>query len=132
MTPFDLAWDWHFHHGGELEFSQVLEAHAQVGVVIVTQRVFWLARRVMRDWPEARLCNPWVEAANGDTWMVWLAAGDWRTWETYLPHELPWVGFHRRGKWRTWRLENFRRAKWLPMETDGNAAGHGIIRQETA
>lgn len=111
MTPFDHAARWHHHHGGDMEFSEVIEAHAQGGVVIITPEVFWLARRVKHDWPEERICNPWAVAEDGDCWLVWLAAGDWRTWPRFIPYPLEWVGFHRRGKFRVWRLECFPPAK---------------------
>lgn len=111
MTPFDHAFRWHFHHGGDLEFSEIIEAHAQCGVVIITPELFLLGRRVRRDWPEARRLDPWATAEDGDCWHVWLAAGDWREWEKFLPFPLPWVSMHRRGRLRVWPLDGFRRLK---------------------
>lgn len=125
MTPFDQAFRWHHQHGGDVGFSEVIEAHAQVGVVIITPELFLLGRRVFADWPEARRNHLWSTAEDGDCWHVWLAAGDWRLWEKFLPYPLPWVSMHRRGKLRVWALDGFRRLKWRGEGGGADAAGNG-------
>ena len=112
MTPIEQAAAWHAAHGGgEMSFMEVIAAHGRHGYVVATPEFFLLGRRVMRDWDDDRRCDPWQVAEDGDTWHVWLAAGEWEGWERFLPYPLPWVSFHRKGRLRVWPLDYFRKAK---------------------
>jgi hypothetical protein len=134
VTAFEEAAAWHAAHGGgEMSFGEVVEAHAQGGYVFITPEFFLLGRRVARDWDEARRCDPWQVDPAGDCWHVWLAAGDWRGWERFLPYRLPWVSFHRRERLRVWALERFHRAKWTGAAVIGKGGGcYGIKTESTA
>lgn len=111
MSPFAQAAECHARLGCGMEFWEVIEAHAQVGYVVMTPELFMLGRRVDRDWGEDERLDPWVTAETGDCWHVWLLAGDWRCWERFLPYPLEWVSMHRRGRLVVRKLDQFRRLK---------------------
>ncbi len=110
MTPFEQAAEWHREHGGDMELSEVIEAHAQVGHVIITPEIFLLARHGCSYWTEDERNNPWLTEKGGDCWHVWLVAGDWTQWERFLPYRLFFASLHRRGKLRVYRLNDLRRS----------------------
>jgi hypothetical protein len=131
MTPIERAAAWHAEHGGEMSFMELIAAHGRHGYVIATPEVFLLARRARSYWPECLRLDPWHVAADGNCWHVWLAAGEWRAWQPFLPYPLPFVSMHRHGKLRVVALERFRRLKWRGGAPAGETAGNGKQGTET-
>lgn len=114
MTPFEQAAEWHAASGCGLSFTEVIEAHAQVGFVHITPEIFLLARHGRSYWPDTLRDDPWHVATDGDCWHVWLMAGDWCQWERFLPYPLPFVSMHRREVLRVWPLDRLRRGGMNP------------------
>lgn len=98
MTPFSQAAELWRNSGSPWSFAQMIEAHAQVGHVVITPAVFLLARPIRADWPTADACDPLAWCAEPDCWHVSLAAG--KLAAIPVPYPLPWVSFCRRGRFR--------------------------------
>ena len=112
MIPFEKAAAWHSEHGGDgMTFTQVIEAHAMGGVVVITPTLFLLGRRVFADWEDRKLCDPWQCAGNGNAWHVFLAVGSAREAARHVPHPLPWITMHRGDRLVRMPWDRFRRLK---------------------
>ena len=98
MTPFETAARWHLAHAPDTPLATVIEAHLQTGYVFNTPEFFILARRVSYDWTDDEILNFWKSDPQGDTWHVWLYAGDMKAITRLIPYKLPYITFHRRGK----------------------------------
>lgn len=109
MNPsaYSLAWEAYHRYGTPgWAFHEVLAAHLRNGVVISLPDSFLMARRVMRSDPDWFHLSPLESRADGDCWMVWLAAGSMESLsvmaETY---PLEWVSYQRRDSMRLRRVK---------------------------
>ena len=109
MTPYERAAAWHLRLRSGWTFEEVLEAHGQTGFIHSTPDVFVMARRGHSDWNLDEFSDPYATSTTGDTWHVWLLAGDFRAAMAFLPEPLPFVSFHRHGKLRILTLDQARR-----------------------
>jgi hypothetical protein len=97
MTPYEQAAR---AHQAPPSFREAIEAHAYCGHVLITPALFVLARRVHSSWEPERIYDPWLTDPEGDTWHVWLAAGDMNEALRLMPYPLPWIGYEHRGRLR--------------------------------
>jgi hypothetical protein len=111
MSPFEQAAVSYRVEDWQISFIETIEAHAQVGYVIITPEIFLLGRRVMRDCTDEERNDPWVTAVDGDCWHVWMLVGKLQAWHRHLPYSMEWVSMHRRSRLRVRRLASFRRLK---------------------
>lgn len=105
MTPFTRAAQWHLTHCPEHPLAPILEAHLQKGYVFNTPELFIMARRVLLAWDEDRLLDPWDHAPHGNSWHIWLYAGDIKAIAKLIPYPLPYITFHRAGKLKTYPMK---------------------------
>lgn len=94
-SPFAAAAIWHQTHCPETPFRDVVEAHFQTGYVISSPDLFILARQIWRHWPAHKISDPWETSATGDSWHIWLFAGDLSAIPSIIPYKLPFVTYHR-------------------------------------
>ena len=104
MSPYEKAARWHLEHSPGVAFTEIVEAHFQVGYAFSGPAYFLLGRQVSSTWDDERICDPWQVDPLGDAWHVWLYAGDMRAWQRLVPYSLPWLMFHRRDKLRRYRF----------------------------
>ncbi len=136
MNAYCRAWDaYHAHGEPTWAFHEVLAEHLRRGAVVVAEDGFVLARRVAAGDSDEEHLSPLHSRADGNCWMVWLAAGSLPVLLRFLEtHPLPWVSFTRRGKNRVRRVETANLFRHVHAEsTEAEAAagaaaarvGHG-------
>lgn len=90
-------------------FEHDLFLHLMHGVVISTPEVFAMVRPVWRIWWNEKNRDPSQVAPDGDTWWIWLAAGDVRRLFDWPLPPKKWVAFERGNSPRCWEYDRLRR-----------------------
>lgn len=98
--------------------------HLMHGYVVSTPSLFAMFRPVWRNWPAERLLDPSQSDPDGDTWWVWLVAGDPAMLFEAVPAK-KWVAFERFNSPRVWSYERIRRL-WR------SRVGAGFVSPERA
>lgn len=110
MNPYEQAAAVYDREPCARTLAEDLTAHLHSGLVISTDRAFAMARITRREWPVEMALNPWLSDPDGDTWHVWLAAGDMSEMLKFGPSK-KWLAFERSNVLRFWRFESLR--KWI-------------------
>lgn len=85
-------------------FKEDLEAHLLHGWVVSTPTAFAMGRIVDCKAELADLVNPWVTFELGDTWLIYLTAGNLREALGLLPFDLPYIAWEKRNVLRIYPL----------------------------
>lgn len=72
----NTPWDWAREVPSVLGFEQDLRAHLHSGHVVGCAQYVVLFRPVRKNAAAELLLNPWWSDPAGDTWYLWLMAGD--------------------------------------------------------
>jgi hypothetical protein len=86
-----------------VSFREELEAHLWHGFVFSTPEAFLMGRPVPKG---AQIFDVWQtwSAAECNAWFIWLAVGTAGRLLSFMPYELPWLGWVRQGRgWRETR-----------------------------
>ena len=105
MTPSATARAWMLAHPEHGTFDDALLFHMEHGYVWNSPRSFVLATIIRSvDWP-----GTFIPQADGDTWFIWLAAGDWGEFFEVCPERKEFVCFVRRGFPRFYSFDRIQR-----------------------
>lgn len=108
MTPYQQARQVYETEPCARTFEEDLIAHFENGYVISTPEVFLMFRPVRHDWPEVHIVDANLRnCTQGDTWHVYLAAGDASQFASHFPYKLPFVSFERKNELRFYRFRQF-------------------------
>lgn len=102
-----MAWDvYHARGVPGWSWNESLTAHLHHGIVVSTDRVFVMARRVDAAGEDAQHLSPLQWRDGGDCLNIWIAAGDIGSFlrlENWEP--TPWISFLRRDNLRVRRYQ---------------------------
>lgn len=95
MTAAERAAELCRRRGGS--FREELEAHLLNGWVFSTPEAFVMGRPVSRSGAvdDLSVIHPPDEC---DAWYVWLGVGPAMRLLSFMPYDLPWIGWHRQGR----------------------------------
>ncbi len=108
MTPYLRAMAVYEREPCARSFHEDFWLHLMHGHVVSTPEVFGLLRPVRSDWTADRLLDPSQVDKAGDTWWLWLAAGDVGRLFHWFPAK-KWVAYERRNSPRFVEYERIRR-----------------------
>lgn len=109
MSPVELAAQVYQREPCARTFKEDLEAHLLHGWVVSTPTAFAMGRIVDSKAEIEDLVNPWVTFELGDTWLIYLTAGNLREALDFLPFELPYIAWEKRNVLRLHSLAALRR-----------------------
>lgn len=99
MTPYQQAREIYNREECARTFEEDLIAHLNNGYVINTPELFMMFREVDRSF-SGLVLNPHCRFIDGDTWHIYVAAGDMLRIEEYFPYPLPYISFERKNRLR--------------------------------
>ena len=124
MTPIDLAAAVYGREPCARSFSEDVEAHFANGYVISAPDLFCLARIVRRNADPSFIRDPWFRFDSGDTWMVYLFAGDLSKLFGHCPEPKKWVAFERKNVLRFYGFESIRKKLCNIQNLEGRISTH--------
>jgi len=88
-----------YQANGYNDFTRDVSLHLQHGYVVSTPTGFGMARPIDSSWRDdvARQADITQSDPSGDTWFIWMVAGDLAEVMSFLPSPKMWLAFARHG-----------------------------------